>query len=664
VIIGENGVGKSSIVEAITYALFGQTRAKADDELSYGYDNRTKQWRVDKFSVRLKFELKGSIFEVVRGKSPSNTSLKFGRNGEWGHTGNTIKETEAKIQKIIGVNYDSFVASTVLKQNEYDDLMEMSPSHSKEILMNIMGLDHFEEKEKVAKERYDKAQIELGIAANKFDTVKAEYDQVKNVEAYLGDAESALKILKEQKEIHEKNIEKLRTQYQEVKQKHDRQAEFFQQKLELEAKHKDIQRKIRDKENAFDKALGEAGIELKELLENREKLPGWESQLNEKQSILYQSHNTAEKEKTGAEFSVSRLKEDIAKARKKLDGNHNVCLMAKDECNLQWKENIQKDIDLLEANLIHHNTINVSAKMAVEEALNKMNDNTARLKKIRNARTAILMYDAMKEVKDQADELYNQKEAAVSRVQEAQVTDDDVRGFELQIRSHKELLNETNTKISDTEREIGKYNALKEKKEELFTAGKALKVKKKELLEEVNEYAILQKAFSKDGIPALMIENAVPRIEDDANEMLSKMTQGRISLEFRLQKKLKGGGFSDSFEIFVTDEKGTRSARMFSGGEKFRVVFAIHAALSSHLAKRTGANIRFLFIDEPSGLDQQGLDKLVEVLGSLQERYEQILVISHLRELIDYFPQTFYVQKTLAGSKVQSKEKLDLDEYL
>jgi exonuclease SbcC len=92
---------------------------------------------------------------------------------------------------------------------------------------------------------------------------------------------------------------------------------------------------------------------------------------------------------------------------------------------------------------------------------------------------------------------------------------------------------------------------------------------------------------------------------------------------------------------------------MYSGGEAFRVNFAIRIALSKMLARRAGAQLRTLFIDEGFGTqDEDGRNKLVEAITAIQGDFDLIMVITHIDELRDAFPVHIIVEKTPNGSRV------------
>ncbi len=167
-------------------------------------------------------------------------------------------------------------------------------------------------------------------------------------------------------------------------------------------------------------------------------------------------------------------------------------------------------------------------------------------------------------------------------------------------------------------------------------------------------YKELRTAFGKNGVPAMIIEAAIPELEESSNALLTRMTDGRMSLRFSTQReKASGEGIIETLDIEIADELGTRSYELYSGGEAFRINFAIRVALSQLLARRAGAHLRTLFIDEGFGTqDEDGRNKLVEAITAIQDSFDLILVITHIDDLRDSFPVHVVVQKTPNGSRV------------
>ncbi|MBG7617286.1 MAG: SMC family ATPase, partial [Chloroflexi bacterium] len=170
---------------------------------------------------------------------------------------------------------------------------------------------------------------------------------------------------------------------------------------------------------------------------------------------------------------------------------------------------------------------------------------------------------------------------------------------------------------------------------------------------EIAVYKELAKAFGKKGIQAILIGTALPEIENEANHLLERMTEGRFRIRLKPQRTTKKGDLQETLDIFISDELGTRSYEMFSGGEAFRIDFAIRIALSKLLANRAGAPLPTLIIDEGFGTqDSVGIDRLKEAISSIQQDFKKIFVITHLEELKDSFPTRIEVTKTVKGSLI------------
>jgi DNA repair protein SbcC/Rad50 len=172
------------------------------------------------------------------------------------------------------------------------------------------------------------------------------------------------------------------------------------------------------------------------------------------------------------------------------------------------------------------------------------------------------------------------------------------------------------------------------------------------LAEEWAVYDELAQAFGKKGVQAMLIETAIPELEHEANQLLSRMTDNQFHLAFETQRDTRRGDNTiETLDIRISDGAGTRDYQMFSGGEAFRVNFAIRIALSKLLARRAGASLKTLIIDEGFGSqDAQGRDRLVEAINSIESEFERILVITHIQELKDLFQSQIEITKTPDGS--------------
>jgi len=186
---------------------------------------------------------------------------------------------------------------------------------------------------------------------------------------------------------------------------------------------------------------------------------------------------------------------------------------------------------------------------------------------------------------------------------------------------------------------------------------KDIGARRDELARQIANHKTLEKAFSRDGVPALLIEQALPEIETQANEFLDRLTAGGMSVRFATQRDYKDKNRDDkreTLDILISDAAGTREYELFSGGEAFRVNFAIRLALSRVLAQRAGARLQTLVIDEGFGSqDADGRQRLVEAINMVQKDFSKILVITHLEELKDAFPARIEVEKLAGGSTLK-----------
>jgi len=222
----------------------------------------------------------------------------------------------------------------------------------------------------------------------------------------------------------------------------------------------------------------------------------------------------------------------------------------------------------------------------------------------------------------------------------------------------KKELDEIDIEISQISRKLGaekqKLDTIERRKIDKQTTQSELD----QLVVKINRYQKLEEAFGTNGVPALLIEQALPEIEAHANELLDRLTLGQLSILFETQSEYKDKKRQDkkeTLDILINDANGhTRAYEMFSGGEAFRINFAIRLALSQVLAKRSGARLQTLVIDEGFGSqDTTGRSRLVETINVVKKDFSKILIITHLEELKDAFPGRIEVEKTPSGSRAE-----------
>lgn len=226
-------------------------------------------------------------------------------------------------------------------------------------------------------------------------------------------------------------------------------------------------------------------------------------------------------------------------------------------------------------------------------------------------------------------------------------------------RSQRDALQD---ELDSVERQRGETQERFGAAQERLNTCLALKDRREDLAEERGRVAEekmifdeLVLAFGKRGIQAMVIENVIPELQEEANAILDKMPGNTMRIEFRTQRQtVRGEGVIETLDIVISDEAGRRPYELYSGGEAFRVNFAIRVALSTLLARRAGTRLQTLVIDEGFGTqDNRGRDGLIEAIRAIEPDFQTILVITHIPELKEMFPTRIEVVKLPEGSRVQ-----------
>ncbi len=171
-------------------------------------------------------------------------------------------------------------------------------------------------------------------------------------------------------------------------------------------------------------------------------------------------------------------------------------------------------------------------------------------------------------------------------------------------------------------------------------------------------YEELVTAFGKKGVQAMIIESAIPELEDESNDLLGRMTDGKMQVKFITQRDTRRGDSTvETLDLEVAHNGNYRSYELYSGGEAFRINFAIRIAMSKLLAHRAGARLQTLIIDEGFGTqDGDGRERVVQAIQAIKEDFECIFVITHIEELKESFPARIEVRAGINGVSGSSVE--------
>ena len=250
---------------------------------------------------------------------------------------------------------------------------------------------------------------------------------------------------------------------------------------------------------------------------------------------------------------------------------------------------------------------------------------------------------------EEIDEQQKQYDDASAVLESAEAESPDLEEAERELFRLREEENKARSELGGAQQRVDILDSQRARKSDF-------EKERIELQKKIVQHKSLEQAFGKNGVPALLIEQALPQIEEKANDTLERLSDGKMSIRFATQteyKDKKREDLKETLDIQISDSAGTRNYEMYSGGEAFRVNFAIRLALSEILAQRKGARLQTLVIDEGFGSqDTQGRQRLIEAINLVKNDFAKILVITHLDELKDAFPTRIEVEKTDRGSEI------------
>ncbi len=302
-----------------------------------------------------------------------------------------------------------------------------------------------------------------------------------------------------------------------------------------------------------------------------------------------------------------------------------------------------RDIDRQIATLGYDETEHRQLRLQLDDLL----DSVTKFERLQNAqRRRDSINESLARYEGEATTLAQQLRETEQREQELSKRDSELVDIDKKLEENQSQLERLRKERDELLQQQGALKTLCARGVELARERDKLREELKDAQQQIWIYQRLDEAFGKDGIQALIIENAVPQIEKEANAILSQLTDNRIQIAFESLRDLKKGGTRETLDVKISDEIGERSYHLYSGGEAFRTDFALRIALSKVLAMRSGTRLRTLFIDEGFGTqDQQGLEQLVEAIQIISRDFDKVLVVTHLPQLKAAFPVQIEVTK-------------------
>lgn len=659
---GANGHGKSAVLDAMTWALWGKSRTPRDDDL-------IRLGETD-MMVEFQFALGGNDYRIIRQRqkngSRGTSSVQFQiRDGDQFRplTGDTIRQTQELIIRTLRMEYETFINSAFLVQGRADEFTTKAPTKRKEVLGEILGLSLYDELEDQAKVHIKElegrkrgldaalAQID-GELAHK-PTYKAEVKEAERTESRTVEelelARTELRLLQEKGTELSLKTETLATLQAQLRGRTGELEELRQRMTGFDPEKLQSSRTELESVRVHLAALGDRDVdkdarqaELRDLASEKASLEATNKQLKVDMDSLAEEIELLKQAKAQCPLCDGELTEEHRQeilASKESDGKGKAAIYRRNKTKMG---EIQK------------------AMVGVKSALSRIDDDLRKAVELRDQESNLSK--VVVELEGQQDRVAEWNE----RTEALQTTVDDLLERERKINLELASLREDGRALAGQQRIVDQLEGdLSRAKLQLGAAQQKLDHcdhLEKQKVEKAGEHAQtniqkamyeeLKTAFGKRGIQAMIIEATIPEIEEEANRLLARMTDG-MSVRFNSQRETLKGDVRETLDIVVSDELGPRDYTLFSGGEAFRINFAIRIAISKLLARRAGAKLQTLIIDEGFGSqDAIGRERLVEAIASIQEDFGRILVITHIDELKDSFPARIDVFKTPEGSQI------------
>ncbi len=671
-IFGPNKTGKSSLIEAIVWGLFGTTiRNKNVDSVIRNGQKHTK--------VEVTFQSHNEIYKVIRERGkPSNVRLLIKKEDSWiDITGGTAVQTQKNLEKIVG-SFEIFISTVYSPQNSIDLLVKKKPDERKQIILECLQIDVIDNRRKeitqLRKEYRDTLNQEKGrmntysdevttlISSNPNETIE-EFEQLIKTE----------KIELTRRQTHLNSLSKRLFEYEdlflEFEDNNKKIIETREKVTEISAKI-ESKRKERTKLNNVirDRTLLDVGLKNIEDLENEIKRYQDERIVNQarKQKLneLSIEHDQILERYDDTTLFINESRESTLKS---IDGL-SLLDCSKSDCPINLsvstqKGNLRIELDKVDQKLqnieeekvIKLNDISRKVSRLNEEIKNSFYNFTTHknkekeLQKEKSHKWIELKYkiDSGEDIlsslveliaayDNQAKSLRIEMSGMIQRRSDLSIKMASVDKYKKEIEKVRLDIDSFNSKIDNYNKQI--YKA-KHNLEEINTLQKKIIVTQEKIKDQESSIVFCNKyseVVSKQGVIYAIVDKSIPVIEKFAQDILSESTDGLISLHIKSYRTLQSGERSEEIAIYIKDAKGQRDVLEASGAETVLVSLALRAAMAHLLSLRMGSKVELMIVDEGLGaLDADNIVAVKTLFTNLSKKFNKILFITHVESLKD-----------------------------
>lgn len=610
-----NGAGKSSIADAIYWCLYNETardesgdavvneKAKKNCRVSlYLQDGdivyrivRHRKHAIHKNATTVESMKLADFDDYLKGASIDFIEIAKG----------TEKETQTKINEIVGASREVFAASIYAGQEQMPDLPRMTDKQLKMLIEEASGTERLERAYVVAQSKVTVAKSMLAAKASGIERIN------RNI------VESDLRL-----RAHA-------ARYKEFEDGRASKAEGYQEQVEtagkeIEALYAQIAAMKPETVEKGIKLFNDKLSELKPLNEESERL-----------RVVYAKLENAS---LSLENDLKGLIVRVASLRKSLDNAEEEMKKPCSECGKphtadeigEWKKH--RELAIQEV-LSQMETVSLKHKAASKEAADAKAAYEAHKATIPDATEALAKLRTLVEAKNKIKSLESaieSKRMSISTIL--------LPGVEAALRGenpHKPAVIEEGKTLARLKVD------LQEAKEEIRDQEHDLMIQ-----EEV------AKVFSPAGVRAHILDTVTPFLNEKTAEYLSALSDGSISAVWSTLAETTKGDLREKFNIEVKNEHGAKTFKGLSGGEKRKVRLATMMALQDLVATRASKPISLFIGDEiDDALDEAGLERLMGIFERKAREKGTVLIISH-NELSDWIDSVATVTKSEGYSAI------------
>lgn len=590
IITGENGAGKSTILEAVHYALYKKNVKNVV--------RRNK----DTMCVSLTFVEKGKTYKVTRkrkGKT-SESKLETIEGEKKTVIAQSNKEVDNTIMQLIGMDSDLFLNASYIKQGEITDLIDKTPSERKKMIGRLLKIDVLE-----------RCWERMGQVITVHDSREAELKGLLSSKEAL---ENELKLKRiELFDLENDMEESCRLQ----KRLDDSRIKVLDAKSRLETVKTDYLlacKTLENDETTYQRLLGEHDMLLSDndkMMENIKLVHMLEKDL------MMTDHDMLNNEKEALNSETIMCKHENNSLKKSLnelektDGKCPTCQSTitqtkKENLTTQYNNTIQKNNKTIQQNTKQLKKIKKQLqqiqdkKDKIIQIRQNIKNKTHTTKQLKN--TEKQLKNTEKKIKKTKDEI---KSLSYNEKQYNELSEKD-RKLQRQIQQNIEKKGIIKGKKDKTEKRI--QNIQKELKQIRQYEKQYNKIKKhKKLLGKIRE------TYSKNGIQEEIRANIRPVIQSNTTRLFK-------TFNFNYQDIT----LDNDYEI--TLDNSTTETNMLSGGEQIAIALALRLGITQTIAQN---NIECILLDEPTvHLDHTRINELTKLFRTMTI-VPQMLIVTH-----------------------------------